>query len=70
MLDIKDSVKKLISNVYECQKQIINNRRFIRDLLSEGNGNNISGLQNDIMGLQDKIIEFQKELRERFKYSY
>jgi hypothetical protein len=70
MLDIKDSIKSLISGIYECQKEIMINRRFIRDLLLEGNGNNTSRLQNEIQGLQWKIIEFQKELRERFKYSY
>ena len=69
MLDIKDCVKSLISKIYECQKRIIIDRRFIRDLLLEGNGNNTSGLQNEIKNLQEKIIEFQKELRERFQYS-
>jgi len=70
MLDIKDSIKSLISRIYECQKEIMINRRFIRDLLLEGNGNNTSRLQNEIKGLQWKIIEFQKELSERFQYSY
>ena len=70
MLDIKDSIKDLISRIYECQKEIMINRRFIRDLLLEGNGNNTSRLQNEIKDLQWKIIEFQKELSERFQYSY
>ena len=70
MLNVKDSIKRLISNIYECQKHIIINRRFINDLIMEGQENNISGLQHEIISLQEKIIEFQKELRERFKYSY
>ena len=70
MLDIKNSINNLISRIYECQKEIMMNRRFIRDLVLEGNGNNTSGLQNEIKGLQWKITEFQKELSERFKYSY
>ena len=70
MLEVKESIKELISNIYECQKHIIINRHFIQDLLSEGNVNNISGLQNEIKGLQHKIIELQNELRERFKYSH
>jgi len=70
MIDIKDSIKSLISRIYECQKEIMINRRFIRDLLLEGNGNNTSRLQNEIKDLQWKIIEFQKELSERFQYSY
>jgi hypothetical protein len=69
MLETKESIKELISSIYECQKHIMINRHFIQDLLSEGNGNNTSGLQNEIKGLQVKIIELQKELRERFKYS-
>jgi len=40
MLDIKDSIKSLISRIYECQKEIMMDRRFIRDLVLEGNGNN------------------------------
>ena len=70
MIDIKDSIKSLISRIYECQKEIMINRRFIRDLLLEGNGNNTSRLQNEIKDLQWKIIEFQKELSDRFQYSY
>ena len=69
MLNVKNSIKRLISSIYECQKHIIINRRFIQELLSEGNGHNISELQNEILCLQGKIIEFQKELRERFSYS-
>ena len=70
MLDVKNSIKRLISNIYECQKHIIINRRFIQELLLNGNVNNTSGLQNEIHSLQVEIIECQKELRERFKYSY
>jgi len=70
MLDIKDSIKNLISRIYGCQKKIMIDRHFIRELLIEGNGNNILKLQNEIKELQGKIIEFQKDLRERFKYSY
>ena len=70
MLNVKNSVKRLISGIYECQKRIMINRRFIQDLLLEGNEKNTLGLQNEIKRLQEKIIEFQKELRERYKYSY
>jgi hypothetical protein len=70
MLDVKKSIKRLISSIYECQKHIIINRRFIQELFLEGNGNNTSGLQNEIICLQGQIIEFQAELREKFKYSY
>ncbi len=69
MLDVKNGIKRLISSIYECQKHIIINRRFIREQFLEGNGNGTSGLQNEIKCLQEKISEFQKELRERFKYS-
>jgi len=68
MLDVKESVDRLIRNIYECQKQIIMNRRFIRELLSEEE--DASKLQNENKDLEDKIIQLQKELRERFENSY
>jgi hypothetical protein len=69
MLNVKNSVKRLISSIYECQKKIMINRRFIQDLMLEGNFANVSGLQHEIKCLQGKILEFQKELRTSFKYS-
>ena len=40
MLDVKYNIKSLISSIYECQKKIIINRRFIRELESEGHDTN------------------------------
>ncbi len=68
MLDVKESVDRLIRNIYECQKQTIINRRFIRELLSEEE--DASRLQNENKDLEEKIILLQKELRERFENSY
>ena len=70
MLNVKENVKRLISNIYECQKKILINRRYIQDLISEGNRNAVSLLQDEIMRLQEKIHEFQMELNERFNYSH
>lgn len=70
MLNVKENVRRLISNIYECQKKILINRRFIGDLLSEGNRNAVSALQDEIKRLQEKIREFQMELNERFDYSH
>jgi predicted nucleotidyltransferase len=70
MLNVKENVRRLISNIYECQKKILINRRFIGDLLSEGNRNAVSALQDEIKRLQEKFREFQMELNERFKYSH
>jgi hypothetical protein len=70
MLNVKENVRRLISNIYECQKKILINRRFIGDLLSEGNRNAVSVLQDEIKRLQEKIQEFQMELSERFSYSH
>jgi len=70
MLDVKNSIKNLISSIYECQKKIMINRRFLRELESDGNGNHTSRINYEIKGLQRKIMDFQKELRERFNYSY
>jgi uncharacterized damage-inducible protein DinB len=70
MLNVKKSTKRLISSIYECQKHILINRRFILQIFTEGSGYNISDLQNEIKFLQEKITELQKELRERFNYAY
>jgi len=68
MLDVKYNIKSLISSIYECQKKIIINRRFIRELESEGN--DASKLRNEITDLEKRISEFQKELSKRYQFSY
>jgi hypothetical protein len=68
MLDVKYNIKSLISSIYECQKKIIINRRFIRELESEGNDTN--KLRGEISDLERKISEFQKELRRRYQFSF
>ena len=68
MLDVKYNIKSLISSIYECQKKIIINRRFIRELESEGN--DTQKLKNEITDLERKISEFQKELRKRYQFTY
>jgi polyhydroxyalkanoate synthesis regulator phasin len=69
MLNVKENAKKLITDIYECQKKIIINRRYIQDLISEGNRNAVTSLQEEITRLQVKIREFQGELNQRFSYS-
>jgi len=68
MLDVKYNIKSLISSIYECQKKIIINRRFIRELESEG-GDSLK-LRNEISDLERKISDFQKELRKRYQVTY
>lgn len=68
MLDVKASVKRLISNLYECQKKIKTNNNRIRELKSEGN--DTLELQNEVKSLQEKITELQKKLKETYHYSY
>ena len=68
MLDVEYNIKSLISSIYECQKKIIINRRFIRELELEGN--DTGKLRNEIQELENKISEFQKELRKRYQLSY
>jgi len=68
MLDVKYNIKSLISSIYECQKKIIINRRFIRDLESEGS--DTAKLRNEIMDLEQRISEYQKELRNKYQFSY
>lgn len=68
MLDVKYNIKSLISSIYECQKKIIINRRFIRELELEGN--DTMKLRKEIKDLENRIIEFQKELRKRYQLTY
>ncbi len=67
MLDVQYNIKGLISNIYECQKKIIINRRFIRELESEGS--DPAKLNNEITELERKIANYQKELRRKYQFS-
>ncbi len=67
MLDVKYNIKSLISSIYECQKKIIINRRFIREL--EAEGNDAAKLRNEITDLERRISEFQKELSKRYQFT-
>ena len=68
MLDVKYNIKNLISSIYECQKKIIINRRFIREL--EAEGNDFTKLKSEIEELERKIIDYQKELKRKYQFSY
>jgi peptidoglycan hydrolase CwlO-like protein len=68
MLDVKYNIKSLISSIYECQKKIIINRRFIRELESEGH--DTYKLKSEIDDLERRIGEFQIELRKRYQFTY
>jgi hypothetical protein len=68
MLDVKYTIKSLISNIYECQKKIIINKRFIRELEMEGS--DTSKLRNEILDLERRIADYQKELRKKYQFSY
>lgn len=68
MLEVKYNIKSLISSIYECQKKIIINRRFIRELESEGQS--IAHLEKEILELEGHIKKFQKELRKKYQFSY
>ena len=68
MLDVKYNIKNLISGIYECQKKIIINRRFIREL--EDDGRDTTKLRSEISELEAKITEYQKELKKKYQFSY
>ena len=68
MLEVKYNIKSLISSIYECQKKIIINRRFIRELESEGHST--LHLVNENKELENQISDFQKELRRKYQFSY
>ena len=68
MLDVKYNIKGIVSSIYECQKKIILNRRFIREM--EAEGLNTSLLENENLKLEEKISELQKELKKKYQFSY
>jgi hypothetical protein len=68
MLETKYNIKGLISSVYECQKKIIINRRFIRELESEGQS--AVHLERENKELEGKIAQYQKELRKKYQFTY
>lgn len=68
MLDVKYNIKGLVSGIYECQKKIILNRRFMREMEVEGLDTTL--LENENRKLEDKIVEFQMELKKKYQFSY
>lgn len=68
MLEVNYNIRSLISGIYECQKKIIINRRFITELELEGN--DTTKLRNEIRDLERKIIEYRKDLKKRYQLVY
>ncbi|MBN1118339.1 MAG: hypothetical protein JXA77_14105 [Bacteroidales bacterium] len=68
MLDVKYNIKGIVSSIYECQKKIILNRRFIREIESEGKDATKLNLENE--KLEGRISELQKELKKKYQFSY
>lgn len=68
MLDVKYNIKGLVSGIYECQKKIILNRRFMREMEVEGQDTTL--LENENRKLEEKIVEFQMELKKKYQFSY
>ena len=68
MLEVKYNIKSLISSIYECQKKIIINRRFIRELEAEGQSS--AHLEQENQELEGQISDFQRELRKKYQFSY
>lgn len=68
MLDIKYNIKGLVSSIYECQKRIILNRRFMRELEIESQST--THLEEENKLLEEKIREYQRELKKKYMFSY
>jgi coenzyme F420-reducing hydrogenase delta subunit len=62
------NIKGLISSIYECQKRIIINRRFIREY--EADGRDVRKLRDEIKEMENKISEFQTQLRKQYRLTY
>jgi predicted RNase H-like nuclease (RuvC/YqgF family) len=66
MIEVKDiNINDLVSSIYECQKKIIMNKRFIRELDNEGS--DTARLKVEVFQLERKIEEFQKQLRRKYQ---
>lgn len=68
MLEVNYNIRSLISGIYECQKKIIINRRFISELETEGN--DTTKLKNEIRDLEKKINDYRKDLKKRYQLVY
>lgn len=68
MLDVKYNIKGLVSSIYECQKKIILNRRFIRELEIENQETAHLIEENKLLEVQ--IREYQRELKRKYQFSY
>jgi len=68
MLNVKYNIKGLISGIYECQKKIILNRKFIKELKADGLETSHLELENE--KLKEKINSYQSELKKQYQFSY
>ena len=57
MINVKNNIKKVISDIYECQKQILINRRLTRELELNVNTNNAIRLNHELNILKRKIMQ-------------
>lgn len=64
MTEVKSNVSKLVSLIYEYQKKIILNKKFIRELAIDGI--DLVRLRDEIFMFERKIAEFQNELRMKY----
>ena len=68
MKNTQYDIKNLITHIYECQKKIIINKRFIKELDSMGEDTGI--LNKEIRDLEGKISVYKNELRKNYQYAY
>ena len=61
-------IKNLVTQIYECQKKIIINKRFIREL--DQLGEDTSNLSKEVRDLEGKIGVYKTELRKNYQYAY
>lgn len=65
MIEVKNNISNLVTNIYECQKKIIINKRFIRELENEGSDS--AKLRNEVKQLEKRIEDYQRELRRKYQ---
>lgn len=68
MKNAQHDIKNLITHIYECQKKIILNKHFIKEL--ELLGEDTTNLDYEISELEKKISVYKRELRKSYEHAY
>jgi hypothetical protein len=60
MIEVKNNIRELITSIYECQKRMMINKRFLLEI--ENNGGSSLRLRSENNDLEKKIEDYKKKL--------